>query len=84
MMLIVLDKNGPFVAEDCRVCQGRAATQAAERNPMTFVAIDTKHTEGTPEKKEKKINFSGNWEIRDLFDGIDSDLRLDMILNGRL
>ncbi len=38
--------------------------QAAERNPMTFVAIDTKHTEGTPEKKEKKINFSGNWEIR--------------------
>ncbi|HSD95135.1 MAG TPA: hypothetical protein VLA94_06880 [Syntrophales bacterium] len=51
---------------------------------MTFVAIDTKHTEGTPEKKEKKINLSGNWEIRDLFDGIDSDLRLDMILNGRL
>jgi hypothetical protein len=50
---------------------------------MTFVAIDEKHTEGMPEKKEKKINFSGNWEIRDLFDGIDSDLRLDMILNGR-
>jgi hypothetical protein len=56
---------------------------AAERNPMTFVAIDEKHTEGTPEKKEKKINFSGNWEIMDLFDGIESDLRLDMILNGR-
>mgnify|MGYP001035798483 FL=1 len=50
---------------------------------MTFAAIDEKHTEGTPEKKEKKINFSGNREIRDLFDGIDSDLRLDMILNGR-
>ena len=50
---------------------------------MTFVAIEEKHTEGTPEKKEKKINFSGNWEIMDLFDGIDSDLRLDMILNGR-
>ena len=51
---------------------------------MTFVAIDTKHTEGTLEKEEKKINFSGNWEIRGLFDGIDGDLRLESILNGRL
>jgi len=50
---------------------------------MTFAAIGEKHTEGTLEKKEKKLNFSGNWEIRDLFDGIDSDLRLEMILNGR-
>jgi hypothetical protein len=57
---------------------------AAERNPMTFAAIDEQHTEGTFEKKEKKISFSGNWEIRDLFDGIDSDLRLEIILNGRL
>ena len=36
------------------------------------------------EKKEKKLNFSGNWEIRDLFDGIDGDLKPGMILNGRM
>ena len=58
--------------------------QAAERNPMTFVSIDEKHTEEAPEKKEKKLNLSGAWEIRDLFDGIDGDLRISLILNGRL
>ena len=57
---------------------------AAERHPMTFAAIGEKHTEETLEKKEKKLTFSGTWEIRDLFDGIDSDLRITMILNGRL
>lgn len=51
---------------------------------MTFVTIDEKHTEETLEKKEKKLNFSGNGEIRDLFDGIDGDLRITMILNGRM
>lgn len=49
---------------------------------MTFAAIDEKHTEETLEKKEKKLILSGNWEIRDLFDGIDSDLRITMILDG--
>ena len=53
-------------------------------NPMTFVSIDEKHTEEALEKKEKKLNLSGAWEIRDLFDGIDGDLRLSLILNGRL
>ena len=51
---------------------------------MTFAAIEEKHTEETVEKKEKKPNFSGGWEIRDLFDGIDSDLRITLILDGRL
>lgn len=51
---------------------------------MTFVSIDEKHTEEDLEKKEKKLNLSGAWEIRDLFDGIDGDLRLSLILNGRL
>jgi hypothetical protein len=51
---------------------------------MTFAAIDEKHTEDTLEKKEKKLTLSGNWEIRDFFDGIDSDLRITLILNGRM
>ncbi len=51
---------------------------------MTFAAIIEKHTEEESEKKEKKPNFSGNREMMGAFDGIDSDLRLDMILNGRL
>jgi hypothetical protein len=51
---------------------------------MTFVAVTEKHTEEDSEKKEKKPNFSGNWETNGLFDGIDSDLRLNMILNGHV
>ncbi len=51
---------------------------------MTFVAIIEKHTEEDSEKKEKKPNFNASWEMQGIFDGIDSDLRLDMILNGRL
>ena len=51
---------------------------------MTFAAIDEKHTEDILEKKEKKLAFSGNGEIRDLFDGIDSDLRITLILDRRL
>ncbi|HNQ00646.1 MAG TPA: hypothetical protein PLQ15_02745 [Syntrophales bacterium] len=51
---------------------------------MTFGSIEEKHTEEAFEKKEKKLNLSGAWEIRDLFDGIDGDLRLSLILNGRL
>ena len=51
---------------------------------MTFVAIDEKHTEETLEKKDKKLHFGVSGEIRDLFDGIDSDLRITMILNGRM
>jgi len=51
---------------------------------VTFAAIDEKHTEEALEKKEKKLVFSGSWEIRDFFDGIDSDLRITMILNGRM
>ena len=53
-------------------------------NPMTFVAIDEKHTEEAPEKKEKKLQFSSCWDVSALFDGIDNDLRLGIILNGRL
>jgi hypothetical protein len=49
---------------------------------MAFAAIIEKHTEEDSEKKEKKPSFSGNWEIQGIFDGIDSDLRLDMILKG--
>lgn len=51
---------------------------------MTFVAIIEKHTEEDSEKKEKKLNFRGSGEMMGAFDGIDSDLRLDMILNGRV
>ena len=47
---------------------------------MTFVAIDEKHTEEALEKKEKKLNFNGNGEMMGAFDGIDSDLRLNIIL----
>jgi hypothetical protein len=84
MMLMALDKNGSMVQKTAGSARGWAAMPAAERNPMTLAAIDGKHTEETLEKKEKKLNFSGSWEIRDLFDGIDSDLRITMILNGRL
>ena len=62
--------------------RGKVAVQAAERHPMTFAAIDGKHTEDTLQRKEKKVSLSGNWEIRDLFDGIDGDLRITMILDG--
>jgi hypothetical protein len=51
---------------------------------MTFAAIIEKHTEEDSEKKEKKPNFNGNWEIQGIFDGIDSELRLNMILKGRV
>jgi fibronectin type 3 domain-containing protein len=50
---------------------------------MTFVTVTEKHTEEESEKKEKKPNFGINSEMMGAFDGIDSDLRLDMILNGR-
>jgi hypothetical protein len=63
---------------------GASRLPVAERNPMTFVAIIEKHTEENYEKKEKKLDFNGNREMMGAFDGIDSDLRLDMILNGRL
>ena len=84
MMLMALDKSDSMVQKTAGSVRGWAAMQAAERNPMTFAAIDGKHTEETLEKKDKKLIFSGSWEIRDLFDGIDSDLRITMILNGRL
>jgi len=51
---------------------------------MTFAAVTEKHTEEDSEKKEKKLNFDVNREMMGAFDGLDSDLRLDMILNGRL
>jgi hypothetical protein len=50
---------------------------------MTFAAVTEKHTEEESEKKEKKPAFSANREMMGAFDGIDTDLRLDMILNGR-
>ena len=50
---------------------------------MTFVAVTEKHTEEEYEKKEKKPSFSISREMMGAFDGIDTDLRLDMILNGR-
>ena len=82
MMLMALDKGGSIVQKTVGSVRGIAVLRAAERHPMTFAAIDEKHTEETLEKKEKKLTFSGNWEIRDLFDGIDSDLRITMILDG--
>ena len=81
-MLMALDKNGFMVQKTAGSVRGQAVLRAAERHPMTFAAIDEKHTEETLEKKEKKLTFSGNWEIRDLFDGIDSDLRITLILDG--
>ena len=51
---------------------------------MTFAAIAEKHTEEAPEKKEKKLPLNGCWDVSALFDGIDNDLRLGIILNGRL
>lgn len=83
-MLMALDKSGAMMQKTAGSVRGQAVLQAAERHPMTFAAIDEKHTEDVLEKKEKKLTFSGNWEIRDLFDGIDSDLRITLILNGRL
>ena len=50
---------------------------------MTRAAITEKHTEEDSEKKEKKPTLIINREMMGAFDGIDSDLRLDMILNGR-
>ncbi|HEX7504870.1 MAG TPA: hypothetical protein VF336_06355 [Syntrophales bacterium] len=47
---------------------------------MTFVAATEKHTEEDSEKKEKKPDFIGNREIQGIFDGIDSDLRLNILL----
>jgi hypothetical protein len=47
---------------------------------MTSVAITEEHTEEDYEKKEKKLNFKGNGEMMGAFDGIDSDLRLSIIL----
>jgi hypothetical protein len=47
---------------------------------FTFVAITEKHTEEDYEKKEKKLNFNGDREMMGAFDGIDSDLRLNIIL----
>jgi hypothetical protein len=47
---------------------------------MTFAAITEKHTEEDYEKKEKKLNLKGNWEMMGAFDGIDSDLRLNILL----
>lgn len=81
---MALDKVGLIVQKSAGSVRGQAVLQAAERHPMTFAAIDEKHTEDTLEKKEKKLTLSGNWEIRDFFDGIDSDLRITMILNGRM
>lgn len=51
---------------------------------MTSAAVTEKHTEEDYEKKEKKLTLKGNLEMLGAFDGIDSDLRLDMILNGRV
>jgi len=79
---MALDKGGSIVQMCAGSVRGQAVLRAAERHPMTFAAIDAKHTEETLEKKEKKLTFSGNWEIRDLFDGIDSDLRITLILDG--
>jgi hypothetical protein len=47
---------------------------------MTFVAITEKHTEEDYEKKEKKLTHKGNLEMLGAFDGIDSDLRLNILL----
>ncbi len=47
---------------------------------MTIVQIDEKHTEEPIEKKEKKFSSIGNSEMGDLFDGIDADLRIGILL----
>ena len=47
---------------------------------MTFVAITEKDTEEDYEKKEKKPTLSINREMMGAFDGIDSDLRLNILL----
>ena len=47
---------------------------------MTFVAITEKHTEEDYEKKEKKLTLKGNLEMLGAFDGIDSDLRINILL----
>jgi len=83
-MLMALDKSGSMMQKTAGSVRGQAVLQTAERHPMTFAAIDEKHTEDILEKKEKKLAFSGNGEIRDLFDGIDSDLRITLILDRRL
>jgi hypothetical protein len=79
---MALDKGGSMVQKSAGSVRGKVAVQAAERHPMTCAAIDGKHTEDTLQRKEKKVSLSGNWEIRDLFDGIDGDLRITMILDG--
>jgi hypothetical protein len=74
-----------FAAENCRVCQGTNGRHDRQKGtPMTSAAITEKHTEEDYEKKEKKLTLKGNLEMLGAFDGIDSDLRLDMILNGRV
>jgi hypothetical protein len=47
---------------------------------MTIVQIDEKHTEEAVEKEEKKLNFVDRCDTRELFDGIDADLRLGILL----
>ena len=47
---------------------------------MTFAAVTEKHTEEDSEKKEKKLTFDVNREMMGAFDGIDSDLRLNILL----
>ncbi len=47
---------------------------------MTFVAVTEKHTEEDYEKKEKKLNFDVNRDMMGAFDGIDTDLRLSILL----
>ncbi len=47
---------------------------------MTFVAVTEKHTEEDYEKKEKKLSFDVNRDMMGAFDGIDTDLRLNILL----
>ncbi len=60
--------------------RGEPLVRAAERNPMTFVAVTEKHTEEDSEKKEKKLNFDVSRDMMGAFDGIDTDLRLNILL----
>jgi hypothetical protein len=47
---------------------------------MTSAAVTEIHTEEDYEKKEKKLTLKGNLEMLGAFDGIDSDLRLNILL----
>jgi len=84
MTLMALDKSGAMMQKTSGSVRGKPSCRRRKGSPMTFGSIEEKHTEEAFEKKEKKLNLSGAWEIRDLFDGIDGDLRLSLILNGRL